>query len=215
MREVILSPDLAAPLRLPYVSTFVQAKYTREQAFFLCSFHPLYIAATHPDNMYAFFGLQGAPAVDKPEYWSFFFYISWNSPLEEQLKEAKTYGNKERSFQVKFLSEGFTEPWKSAFECVADDQPAWYFDMAIWDPSLPEHTWDTMDGRVTLAGDAAHPMTFRESRVSCGRPIFSCSTLQERGQELNHSIFPMPRNSSRHYPPREINRQLFKPTNWK
>ncbi|TVY42224.1 FAD-dependent monooxygenase [Lachnellula subtilissima] len=188
VRELILSPDLAAPLRLPYVSTFVQAKYTREQALFLRSFHPLYIAAIHPDNMFAFFGLQDAPAVDKPEDWTFFFYISWNSPIEEQLKEAKTYDNKERLAQVKFLSKGFTEPWKSAFEWVADDQPAWYFDMAVWDPSLPEHTWDTMNGRVTLAGDAAHPMTFRKSRVSCVRLFSRSNTLQERGQGLNHSI---------------------------
>ncbi|TVY89983.1 FAD-dependent monooxygenase [Lachnellula willkommii] len=170
VRELILGPDLAAPLRLPYVSTFVQAKYTREQALFLRSFHPLYIAAIHPDNMVAFFGLQDAPAIDKPEDWTFFFYISWNSTLEQQVEEAKTYGNYERLTQVKSFSRGFTEPWKSAFEWVADDQLVWYVDMAVWDPSLPEHTWDTRNGRVTLAGDAAHPMTF------------------QRGQGLNHSM---------------------------
>ncbi|TVY18833.1 FAD-dependent monooxygenase cctM [Lachnellula arida] len=169
VRELILGPDLAAPLHIPYVSTFVQAKYTREQALFLRSFHPLYIAAIHPDNMVAFFGLQDAPAIDKPEDWTFFFYISWNSTLEQQVEEAKTYGNNERLTQVKSFSRGFTEPWKSAFEWVAD-QPVWYVDMAVWDPSLPEHTWDTMNGRVTLAGDAAHPMTF------------------QRGQGLNHSM---------------------------
>ncbi|TVY51581.1 FAD-dependent monooxygenase cctM [Lachnellula cervina] len=170
VRESILGPDLAPPLRLPYASTFAQAKYTRQQALFLRSFHPLYIAAVHPDNMFAFFGLQDAPAINKPEDWTFFFYISWNSPFEQQVKEAKTYGNNERLAQVKSLSRGFTEPWKSAFEWVADDQPVWYFDMAVWDPSLLEHTWDTRNGRVTLAGDAAHPMTF------------------QRGQGLNHSM---------------------------
>ena len=76
VRELILGPDLAAPLRLPYSSTFVQAKYTREQALFLRSFHPLYIAGIHPDGLFAFFGLQDAPEVDKPEDWTFFFYIS-------------------------------------------------------------------------------------------------------------------------------------------
>jgi len=170
VRKIILNPDLAAPLRLPYSSTFVQAKYTREQALFLRSFHPLFIAAPHPDGLFAFFGLQDAPEVDKPEDWTFFFYISWNSPVEKQIEEAKTFGNKERLAQVKKLSKGYTEPWKSAFEWVADDQPAWYFDLAVWDPSLPEHEWDTRNGRVTLAGDAAHPMTY------------------QRGQGLNHSI---------------------------
>jgi hypothetical protein len=121
----------------------------------------LYIAAPHPDGFFAFFGLQDAPEVDKPEDWTFFFYISWNSPIEQQEREAKMMGNKERLAQVKKLATGYTEPWKSAFQWVGDDQPVWYFDLAVWDPSLPEHKWNTRNGRVTLAGDAAHPMTYR------------------------------------------------------
>jgi hypothetical protein len=161
VRRVILGPEPAATLRLPYSATFVQARYTREQALFLRSFHPLYIAAPHPDGLFAFFGLQDAPEVDKPENWTFFFYISWNSPIEQQAQEASTMGNRERVAQVKKLATGYTEPWKSAFQWVGDDQPVWYFDLAVWDPSLPEHKWNTGNGRVTLAGDAAHPMTYR------------------------------------------------------
>ena len=40
-------------------------------------------------------------------------------------------------------------------------QAAWYFDLAVWDPSTLEHNWDCRNGRVTLAGDAAHPITYR------------------------------------------------------
>jgi hypothetical protein len=44
---------------------------------------------------------------------------------------------------------------------VLEDQPSWYFHLAVWDPSLSEHNWDNKNGRVTLAGDAEHPMTYR------------------------------------------------------
>ncbi|KAN0102818.1 FAD/NAD(P)-binding domain containing protein [Hyaloscypha variabilis] len=129
-----------------------QHLFTREQALHFRSFHSLYIAADHPAGTFAFFGLQDAPEVDKPEDWTFFFYISWNSSLEQQDEERKNFGNKD------------------AFEWVPEDQPCWYFDLAVWDPSLPAHNWDNKNGRVTLAGDAAHPMTY------------------QRGQGLNHSI---------------------------
>ncbi|KAB8075188.1 hypothetical protein BDV29DRAFT_172418, partial [Aspergillus leporis] len=39
-----------------------------------------------------------------------------------------------------------------------------------WDPSLPEHRWENQLGRVALAGNTAHPMTF------------------QREQGLNHAI---------------------------
>lgn len=185
VRKILLGLDKAYNTRLPYSATFVQSKFTREQALFLRSFHPLYIGAVHPYNYFAFFGLQDAPEVDKPEDWMFFFYISWNSSLEQQDEERRTFGNRERIMQVKEMAKSYTEPWKSAFEWVSEDQPAYYFDLSVWDPSLAEHQWDTRNGRATLVGDAAHPMTYRKSL-----PLFPHRTnvFSERGQGLNHSI---------------------------
>lgn len=51
-----------------------------------------------------------------------------------------------------------------------DNETAWNIKLRNWDPSLPDHRWDNALGRVTLVGDAAHPMTF------------------QRGQGLNHAI---------------------------
>ena len=101
VRRKLLPRDASTNTRLPYSATFVQAKFTREQALFLRSFHPLYIAAPHPDGYFAFFGLQHAPSPVEPENWTFFFYISWNSTLEQQDEERNTFGNKERLVQVK------------------------------------------------------------------------------------------------------------------
>jgi 2-polyprenyl-6-methoxyphenol hydroxylase-like FAD-dependent oxidoreductase len=189
VRQTLLGPEASPVTRLPYSATFVQAKYTREQALFLRSFHPLFIAAPHPDGYFAFFGLQDAPEIDKPEDWTFFFYISWNSSLEQQDEERKTYGNKDRLIQVKEKSKVYCEPWKSAFQWVPEDQPVWYFDLAVWDPSLPEHKWSTRNGRVTLAGDAAHPMTYREfsfSRSVWPRFVDNSHRKRPGTQPFNH-----------------------------
>ncbi|RAL60841.1 hypothetical protein DID88_010166 [Monilinia fructigena] len=53
---------------------------------------------------------------------------------------------------------------------VTEDQPVWHFGLAVWNPREENHKWDNRNGRITLAGDAAHTMTY------------------QRGQGLNHSI---------------------------
>jgi 2-polyprenyl-6-methoxyphenol hydroxylase-like FAD-dependent oxidoreductase len=160
VRKHLLRPGNAENTRLPYAATFVQARYTREQALFLRSFHPLYLASPHPNNLFAFFGLQDAPDPENPETWTFFFYISWHSSTQDE--EAKTVDNKARLKQVRELAKDYTEPWRSAFEWLPEDQPVWYSGLAVWDPSEEHHRWDNRNGRVTLAGDAAYPMTYRK-----------------------------------------------------
>lgn len=72
--------------------------------------------------------------------------------------------------QQKQLAADFCEPWRSALEWTADDAPAWYLGLTDWDPGAEGHGWDGHGGRVTLVGDACHPMTY------------------QRGQGLNHSV---------------------------
>jgi len=52
----------------------------------------------------------------------------------------------------------FAEPFKSFWQAIPDDAPAWHSRLSDW----PTEPWDNRKGTVTLAGDAAHPMTFRE-----------------------------------------------------
>ncbi|KAJ8068410.1 hypothetical protein OCU04_003970 [Sclerotinia nivalis] len=170
VRRLLLGPEHSLNTRLPYAATFVRARYTREQALFLRSFHPLFLASPHPDNLFAFFGLQDALDPEEPESWTFFFYISWNSSIATQDEEAKVFDNAARLKQVKEMGKGFAEPWKSAFEWLPEDQPVWYFGLAVWDPREESHRWYNRNGRVTLAGDSAHPMSY------------------QRGQGLNHSM---------------------------
>lgn len=161
----LLLPNLqmADVKRLPYAATFVQARYTREQALFLRSFHPLYLASPHPKGLFAFFAMHDAPDPNTPESWTFLFYISWPTTIEQQDEEAKTLSNADRLKQLQALAVDFVEPWKSAAAWLSDGQPCFHSSITVWDPSLETSHWSNHGGRVTLAGDAAHPMTFRKS----------------------------------------------------
>jgi 2-polyprenyl-6-methoxyphenol hydroxylase-like FAD-dependent oxidoreductase len=160
VRNLLLGPEKAALTTLEFAASIVQAKYTAEQVKFLRSWHPLYVAAPHPAGLLSWVGLHSAPDVDDPENWIMNHYISWPYSHAEQ-EESKDWTNETRLKQVKGFAKLFADPFKSAFAWLKDDQSVWYAPLTQWDPSLPEHRWDNHGGRVTLAGDAAHPMTFR------------------------------------------------------
>jgi 2-polyprenyl-6-methoxyphenol hydroxylase-like FAD-dependent oxidoreductase len=168
-RNLLLGADLAAIHRLPYAATFVQRKFTTSQALHLRSFHPLFLASAHPSNLFAFFGMQDAPDPSDPSTWTFFFYISWKSSVEEQ-DSTKNWTDAQRLAQQKEFAKDFCEPWKSAYAWTPDDASVWYMGLTAWDPEAEGHRWDNRGGRVTLVGDACHPMTY------------------QRGQGLNHSV---------------------------
>ncbi|KAF2831692.1 FAD/NAD(P)-binding domain-containing protein [Ophiobolus disseminans] len=169
VRHLLLGPTHGSITKLPYAATFVQRKFPTEQALHLRSFHPLFLASAHPSNTFAFFGMQDAPSPTDPSSWTFFFYISWASSLDEQ-EATRDWTDAQRLAQQKELAKDFCDPWKSAYEWTPDDAPVWYMGLTSWDPGAEGHAWDNHDGRVTLVGDACHPMTY------------------QRGQGLNHSV---------------------------
>lgn len=169
LRQLVLGPNSGAIRRLPFSATFVQARFSPERARYLRKFHPLYIAGINPAGFFSFFGMHDAPDPENPEKWTFFFYISWPSSLKEQ-DEMVNWSNAQRLKQVKGFAKSFTDPFRSAFEWLGDDHPVWHMGLTDFDPGADGHRWDNHGGRVTVAGDAAHAMTY------------------QRGQGLNHSV---------------------------
>ncbi|KAF1937425.1 FAD/NAD(P)-binding domain-containing protein [Clathrospora elynae] len=169
MRQILLGRELGTINHIPYAATFVQRKFTKEQALYLRSFHPLFLACAHPNNNFAFFGMHDVPDANDPSSWTFFFYISWQSSLEEQ-ETTKGWSDVQRLAQQKDFAKDFCDPWKSALEWTPDDTPVWYLGLTDWDPGLEGHRWDNHGGLATMVGDAVHPMTY------------------QRGQGLNHSV---------------------------
>ena len=65
---------------------------------------------------------------------------------------------------VKMKTKDFVEPFRSANAWIPNGTPLYTTRMAYWEP-LP---WDDHGERISLAGDAAHPMTFRKLHVDLG-----------------------------------------------
>lgn len=169
VRTLLVGEEAAKVTPIDFASTMCFIKHTREHALFLRSqpLHPLYQVRTHPDGYCAWLSLHDGDDVEHPENWTFFHYISF--PEKRDVVNNRTM--REHVAHQKELARRFVDRWRSVFEWMPDDSEVWYSKLRNWDPSLPNHQWDNRQGRVTLAGDAAHPMTV------------------QRGQGLNHAIW--------------------------
>lgn len=85
---------------------------------------------------------------DHPESWVFHMAMAWLGDSDN------TMGYPERLALIKARAEGMGEPARSAFLWMPDDTEVHKADISYW-ISQP---WDNRHGRLTLVGDAAHPM---------------------------------------------------------
>ena len=169
VRNILLGSEAAKITTMDYASTMCYTTYSRSQALTLRSppHHPLWQSAPHPAGFSSALGLHNAPDPEKPENWVFFHYISFPEPASLINTKTKT----EHALHQKELAAQFADPIRSAFEWMPkDNERVWYGKLNYWDPGEKGHRWDNYQGRITLAGDAAHPMTFH------------------RGQGLNHAL---------------------------
>ena len=91
----------------------------------------------------------------------------------------------------------FTEPFRSANAWIPDGTPVYANRFTYWEPPL---SWNNLGGKISLAGDAAHPMTFRKAPSIFSALLLSDHVyllvrgeahtflLTDRGQGLNHAI---------------------------
>lgn len=172
VRTLLLGADAAKPHILDFASTMCFTRYTREQALHLRDppdSMPFQVFP-HPAGYFAVLGLHDAPDPAQPDGWTFFHYISFPEPAGHVNERTA----REHAAHQKQLATLFAGKVAQAFEWMADDDDGrtnvWYGKLNHWDPGAEGHRWDNRGGRVTLAGDAAHPMTF------------------QRGQGLNHAI---------------------------
>lgn len=96
---------------------------------------------------------------DDPAQWTWLLTQSWRSSESSHLQgPAIVTDMKERASL-------FASPFREAFQAIPEGAPSWHNRLSNW----PTKPWDNRGGKITLIGDAAHPMTFRMSCI----PLFS------------------------------------------
>ena len=101
--------------------------------------------------------VQDVPDPNDPATWSFQLQTTWK---KQQGEDVTSLAN------LKSKAQNFGEPFRSANLWVPDDTKLYENNLSYWIP----RPWDNRGGRILIAGDAAHPMTF------------------QRGQGMNHGI---------------------------
>lgn len=85
---------------------------------------------------------------DHPETWVFHLAMAWLGNPDHTLSYA------ERLAMIKAKAAEMAEPARSAFTWIPEDTPVHKADISYW----VTQPWDNHGGRMTLVGDAAHPM---------------------------------------------------------
>ncbi|EEB94008.1 hypothetical protein MPER_07259 [Moniliophthora perniciosa FA553] len=102
-------------------------------------------------GIYAWFGSHECSSNTPSSEWKFTLIISRREPLHICAdQEGSAVLARAKCIARKWLCEPFCSIW----EAVPDDAQAWCSRLNSW----PTEEWDNRNGRVTLVGDAAHPM---------------------------------------------------------
>ncbi|KAH0841951.1 monooxygenase [Fonsecaea pedrosoi] len=152
--------DKGTSVVLPYTFLNFPFRYTAEQAVKMDKMmHPIVDVAVHPKSMYIGIFVLDKPDLERPETWVFYILATW-AKENKSAPDASTDTN--MVDELKKRMDDWADPFKSAVEWIPNGTQAKVVPLRIWGP--PDSGWDNRGGRVTLAGDAAHSMTFHRGQ---------------------------------------------------
>lgn len=155
MRQCLLDRAAAADI-LPFALMNLHASYTPEQALHIKQqLHPLVDIAIHPAGHYIRTNVLDMPDEKDPSTWTFQILSTW---ALTNVEDYDNEGNRVKRLKALVEKLGWAEPYRSVIEWIPEGTEVLRDQLKIWKPVR----WDNHRGRVTLCGDAAHAMTFRE-----------------------------------------------------
>ncbi|KAH7069994.1 hypothetical protein BKA63DRAFT_92978 [Paraphoma chrysanthemicola] len=154
IRTSICGPTQAALTEVPISMFNFPYKLDAGLAKRIRDMNELFITSIHPDHgMMFWLSIQDVPTSD-PSTWTFQVLQSWHDSTVPASFDLTTPPGRMSFF--KHRAEEWAEPWRSAGRAIAADTHLPLDKSTYW-ANCAE--WDNRAGRMTLAGDAAHPMT--------------------------------------------------------
>ncbi|KAK0668363.1 hypothetical protein QBC41DRAFT_226336 [Cercophora samala] len=170
------SPQEAALLSCPIVTTATLTTFPPEIARELAKLHHRHILTFDPDGLFVWIGVHERTSTEC----SYMILISWESKEDTGLREA---GSDAILADLKARAEKLAFPFKDAIQSVPDGTRAWHARLSYW----PTKPWDNLNGKVTLAGDAAHAMTFHRGQ-GLGNAIADAAEFQACLSSSNNNL---------------------------
>lgn len=154
------SPQDAALQTVPISSFATLTRFNRDIASSLRDIHPTYCITLDPNGLFTWFAVHDCTAND-PAEWVFMIVLTWPfSEVDDHIALARD--GSLLLGKVSALAEPLAEPFKAMVRGIPRGTKTWYSSRMTYWPTRP---WDNRGGRVTLAGDAAHALIFRESCI--------------------------------------------------
>jgi len=151
VREVALgSAEKAATTAFPIWHMNLTVCYgDADRARFMRQEFPTSFLALSQRSFHAFQSISSMPdGPDHPESWIFHLAMAWRGEARHDLSY------EERLAIIKEKASGLAEPARSSFMWIPEGTQVHKADISYW---ITE-PWNNNQGRLTLVGDAAHPM---------------------------------------------------------
>ncbi|KAJ4985309.1 hypothetical protein SVAN01_09160 [Stagonosporopsis vannaccii] len=172
LRESIVGREDSQLTTVPVNLINFPYQFDAELALQIRAYNKIFLNSIHPDHgtMY-WLSIMDVPDPDKPETWSFQVMQSWHDKNTPPSADLSTNEGRFKFFKAR--CEEYAEPWRSVGRAVKEGTTIPMDRLTYWEKS---RKWDNRGGRMTLCGDAAHPMTPHTMHFA------------DRGQGLNNAL---------------------------
>lgn len=160
MRQLLFShePQAAQLYQLPVRAMGVTLRLSPGQVMPLFNIDPILFQGCHPETgVYLWYSTVSTPMLNhsagtNDEHFESQLVLSW---LHKTKSDGIPDGNAQRLAKMRELTAGFASPLREVIRAIPATTQVQAIALADW----PTRPWPNYNGRITLAGDAAHAMT--------------------------------------------------------
>ncbi|PQE03107.1 fad binding domain-containing protein [Rutstroemia sp. NJR-2017a BVV2] len=171
-REYLLGKDEAQLIDSDVVVTVSLTTLDKEAALALRKLHPRYCIVVHPNGMFVWASIHDSTSED-PAQWTWMLMQTWRSPESTNLQGTAILA------EMKEKGKDFASPFREVFAGIPEGASVWHSRLSYW----PTKKWNNRGGKITLVGDAAHPMTFHRGQ-GLGNAIADAASFQQYVREM-------------------------------